>query len=131
MAIFGVEFLGYDPTAGLPAEPRCPKEGACATIVWFEKWAFFGNQHGRVSQTGITYNYSWTAFDMLGNVVTGPCPGAPSGCGFTGNETCLPHQKCKDDDEWLAYARDACNAGSFPPPGTVQFVTGFGTVIGV
>lgn len=130
MAIFGQTFLGYDPLQGLDVNPICPRRNECATVVWFEKWAFTGWSKGDVSDTGIIYAKGWNAFDMLGNQITGACLGVMAGCGFQGNETCKPPAQCKDDDAWLAFARQRCNADALPPPGAVMFVPGFGNYVG-
>lgn len=130
MGIFGQTFLGYDPTQGLTLEPECPRRDECASVVWFEKWAFTGWTKGDVSDTGIIYVKGFNGFDMLGNQITGPCPGIVSGCGFTGNETCKLPFHCKDDDAWLGFARERCNADALPPPGAVMFVPAFGNYIG-
>jgi hypothetical protein len=130
VATFGATFLGYDPRNGLPVQQACPRIQTCATVVWFEKWGFTGWTKGDVSDTGIVYQKHWHAFDMLGNQIEAPCPGVMSGCGFSGNETCTKTQHCKDDDEWLSFARDRCNAGALPPPGAIFYAPGFADYIG-
>lgn len=130
MAVHGEHFVGYDPTLGLEQFGLCPRRDEGAVIVWFEKWAFTGWTFGVVSDTGITYNHSYTVFDMLGNVVPFGFVVGFSGCGFVGNQTCTGLKECPSDDAWLARARAACQGRGLPPPGTIQFVPGFGRYIG-
>lgn len=130
MPVHGEHFVGYDPTKGLEQFGICPALNDGAVVVWYEHWAFTGYSIGIMSATGIYYTHGFTAFDMLGNVITKGSPPGFKSCSFLSNETCRGNQTCPSDEEWLARARAACEPEDLPPAGTIQFVPSFGEIIG-
>ena len=119
MPITEEHFLGWNPTLGYDHFSTCPGYHVPTTIVWFEKWSFFGWSWGVRSATGIVYSHCYASFDMLGNCIS-TSPIGPSCCGFLANETCWFWQHCPTNDEWLDRARAACAPAGLPPPGTIE-----------
>jgi hypothetical protein len=120
-------FLGFYPGAGKPCPLNCSRLHKPATCVWFEKWFLFfstrkSHQLGGEDyyDTGIAWNVGTACFDINGCFVgAGVCPEL-GGCGFTGNLSNLFHYTPPTADEWLAFARKACNRDQYPENGTIQ-----------
>lgn len=130
MAITEEHFQGFDPELGYEEIDECPRYTIPGAVVWFEEWFFTAWTFGLTSDTGISYNHSFRAFDSLGNIVRRPGDVGLGSCGFTGNTTCRGFSVCPTNDEWLAKARAACQSYGLPPAGTVQLLSSFTAILG-